>query len=106
MGVEVKVTTQELRQAAENIRVIADRICYLYGRMQEEALKFPAQWEGEAEQIHRQRLKAVLEEAQKAGAELKERPGRLLTMAGVYEQTEQSNVSAAGNLKLDSHVIS
>lgn len=104
MGVEIKVTTQELRNAAANIRNITERIQNLYARISEEALKFPAQWEGEAETMHRQRLTAVLERAKKAGDELKKRPDRLLVITGVYEQTEQQNIGSAQTL--DSNVIS
>ena len=103
-GVEIKVTTQELRNAAANIRNITERIQNLYARISEEALKFPAQWEGEAETMHRQRLTAVLERAKKAGDELKKRPDRLLVITGVYEQTEQQNIGSAQTL--DSNVIS
>ena len=70
----------------------------------EEAQKFPAQWEGEAETMHRQRLTAVLDRAKKAGDELKKRPDRLLVITGVYEQTEQQNIGSAQTL--DSNVIS
>ena len=63
MGVEIKVTTQELRNAAANIRNITERIQNLYARISEEAQKFPAQWEGEAETMHRQKLTAALDRA-------------------------------------------
>jgi ABC-type thiamine transport system substrate-binding protein len=39
MGVEIKVTTQELRNAAANIRNITERIQNLYARISEEAQK-------------------------------------------------------------------
>ena len=76
MGVEIKVTTQELKNAAANIRGITERIQNLYARISEESLKFPAQWEGEAETMHRQKLQAALDRAKKAGDELKKRPDR------------------------------
>jgi WXG100 family type VII secretion target len=104
MGVEIKVTTQELRSAAANIRGITDRIQNLYARISEEALKFPAQWEGEAEATHRRKLQEALDRANKAGDELKKRPDRLLVITGLYEQTEQQNVGSAQ--ALDSNVIS
>ena len=104
MGVEIKVTTQELRNAAANIRNITERIQNLYARISEAALKFPAQWEGEAETMHRQKLTAALDRAKKAGDELKKRPDRLLVITGVYEQTEQQNIGSAQTL--DSNVIS
>jgi uncharacterized protein YukE len=49
MGVEIKVTTQELKNAAQNLQNISDKVLKLYDQIGEEAQKFPAQWEGEAQ---------------------------------------------------------
>jgi WXG100 family type VII secretion target len=105
MGVEIKVTTQELKNAAQNLQNISDKVLKLYDQIGEEAQKFPAQWEGEAQEVHRQKLSSVLEDARKAAQELKERPGRLLTIAGVYETSEQQNVDKTSGLNLDENVI-
>ena len=101
MSVTLRVTPEQLRAQAARINNILTRIDARYSNIGELSLQFPTYWEGEAYSLHRERMRDFLGNAGEIMAELFDRPVRLMTMAGLYSETEKQNEELGASLDSD-----
>lgn len=97
----IKVTPAELKNQSD--QVLSDiKSIEKHWRNIETIIKGTKHyWEGEASNTHLRIYKDIEDDVNKVIDRLKENPVKLQTMAGVYEETESSAVSASSELPTD-----
>ena len=98
MAIELKVTPQELKNAANDISNQIRSVEQAFAQVERAINDSASYWEGDAGDHHRKYYKEVRKEVDGILKLLKNRPDDLLKMAGLYEESERKNVSAANSL--------
>lgn len=95
----VKVQTEVLTEKAETVRTAIANMKKSLGEITQKVGRMSAYWEGEASQQARNIYQKQQEAMEKILQDLEKYPQRLLDIAGVYDTSEKTNVSAAQGLK-------
>lgn len=97
----IRVTTEELRSTGETIRSGTEAIGRELDEMQSIVQASGSYWEGEGGDICRSAFTDFQESIQEMISRLEEHVTDLYQMAGIYEDTEKQNQSAAEVLSGD-----
>lgn len=101
MGIVLKVTPNVLVRMANDIEKRIADVENLFGQMDSEISRTRFFWEGEASDLHSSQYEALKGEIGETTKRLSSHPQNLLTMAGLYSETETNAVAAAQSLKAD-----
>jgi len=101
MSIRLRVTPAEIRTAADTIRSAAASLRKSIAEADEAVLSCSSFWEGEASEKHRTMYADLKEKINEAAARVEEYPAKLLSMAGVYTEAEESAGELAGSLQSD-----
>lgn len=97
----VKVDTQALRTAASEVTSLTRALQSDFDELQSCVRKTSCYWVGAAGDQYRREFDAEKQETSELLALLSKYPADLLTMAGVYEDTERANTQGNGMLPSD-----
>lgn len=99
--INVKVDSREMRDAANEVKRLAQNLAEDFDDMQTRVQRTTAYWIGEAGDHYRQEFLARREETEQILNYLYKYPTDLLTMAQIYEDTESTNTQTLGALSSD-----
>ncbi len=100
-NITLRVDPERLKQTAEDLRLQAENARNAVVEIQRCTAQTQVYWEGDAGSYTRPRMDKECGKAEKILSRMKGDPARLLTMAGIYQQAEQSNVQTAQALKIN-----
>lgn len=98
MSITIRVTPEELKKNAMEITDEIKDLRNQYNAIEALVQKLPASWEGEAGGHHREVFREYMERVHTLLDACDRRPVQLLTMAGIYTETESRNQEMAGLL--------
>ena len=98
MSITIRVTPEELKKNAMEITDEIREIRNQYEMIGTLVQKLPVYWEGEAGDHHREVFHEYMERVESLLDRCDQRPVQLLTMAGIYTETENRNQEMAGLL--------
>ena len=97
MSINLKVTPAEVISVSGEIESLINALRQNLDEADRAVRSCMGFWEGDASRRHQEDYAAFKERAEDAMNRIKEQPGKLLRMAGIYtdaEQTNEENVSA------------
>lgn len=97
----IKVTPAELKNQANQVSSDIKSIEKHWNSISDLVNGTRTYWEGDASDTHIRIYKDVEEDVNKIIARMKENPVKLLAMAGIYDDAEQSAESTASELPTD-----
>ncbi|MGN0290472.1 MAG: WXG100 family type VII secretion target [Lachnospiraceae bacterium] len=100
-NVTLKVSTDVMKAKADEIKTQAKNIETNWERMKEVVNNSKTYWEGDASDYHRRYLKDNEDDVKKIIKRLNEHPKDLLSMAGIYSETEKQAAKIASALPDD-----
>ena len=98
MSITIRVTPEELKKNAAELTEEIREIRNQYQTIETLVQKLPASWEGEAGGHHREAFRSYMERVETVLKSCEQKPVQLLTMAGIYEETESKNQEKTGLL--------
>ena len=97
----IKVSTEQLRNTANEFSGLGQQVSSLTSEMVSLVTGLSSGYEGEAAQAYINKFRGLEDVIQKINRMIQEHVTDLNDMAQRYDQAEQSNVSDAGNLSSD-----
>lgn len=97
----IKVSTEQLRNTANDFSGLGQQVSSLTSEMVSLVTGLSSGYEGEAAQAYISKFRGLEDDIQKINRMIQEHVTDLNDMAQRYDQAEQSNVSDAGNLSAD-----
>lgn len=97
----IKVSTEQLRNTANEFSGLGQQVSSLTSEMVSLVTGLSSGYEGEAAQAYISKFRGLEDDIQKINRMIQEHVTDLNDMAQRYDQAEQSNVSDAGNLSSD-----
>lgn len=88
--IQMKVSPNVLRKKAESIEEQIELISGNWANLKQTVFGLRAYWTGEASSFHQKEFASYTEEIDELLKRLKKYPIDLMTMAGVYEKTENT----------------
>ncbi len=101
MSIVLKVEPGVLKQMAADIEQEISHVEGQFQALDSEITKTKGFWEGSASDLHQNRYNAMKDKIQESVKRLKSNPTNLLTMAGIYEETETTVTEASQALDDD-----
>jgi WXG100 family type VII secretion target len=98
---QLKVSTETMKQQADEVDRLVASISGRFDEIKKYVEATKGHWVGSGGDAHRELYQAQVEEVDQIIRRLKEHPKDLREMAGIYESTEKSNVSAVQSLPTD-----
>lgn len=92
------VTPEILKQRAQTLSDSIDKMCTNYRNLEQIMHDTQAYWIGDAGDRYRQDYDDKQSTIEDLEAQMKEYPDRILKMAGLYEESESSNVQVSSKL--------
>ena len=100
-GVTIKVAPEVLKAKAADIRTQIDNVKKALDVIDKQIRTSKTYWEGDASNTHRQKYCSLKDEISKVITDLYANPRNLLTMAGLYTETENDQQATANTLPTD-----
>ena len=97
-GITILVDTEELKTVSESVRQYVGEMQAAYDSLGRAVTAMGEYWIGEASEKERQAFFSQKDNIEGAMRRLSEYPVDLMTMAGVYEEHEDSNAEIPGGL--------
>ena len=97
----IKVSTEQLRNTANEFSGLGQQVSSLPSEMVSLVAGLSSGYEGEAAQAYINKFRGLEDDIQKINRMIQEHVTDLNDMAQRYDQAEQNNVSDAGNLSSD-----
>lgn len=97
----IKVSTEQLRNTANEFSGLGQQVSSLTSEMVSLVTGLSSGYEGEAAQAYINKFRGLEDDIQKINRMIQEHVTDLNDMAQRYDQAEQNNVSDAGNLSSD-----
>ena len=93
MSIRLKVTPEILINQANDINKQINAIQKSFGEIESQINKTMSYWEGDAENLHLKKYRAVKKDIQAVLKTIKNRPKDLLQMADLYKEAEANNIT-------------
>ena len=100
-GITIKVTTEELVTASDNVETFAGNVENIFGEIKDIVVRSSSYWEGKGYSAHADSYNKRNDRVLTALARFRENARDLKTIAGVYEKAEEENVTQAQALPTD-----
>ena len=100
-GITIKVTTEELVRAADNVETFIGNMRDIFGEIDAVVSRSSSYWDGDGHNSHISSYEKRQERVMTALARFQENAEDLKTIAGVYEKAEDENVTQAQALPTD-----